>query len=154
MNIQKFAAFSDAVGIAVGTMNSLMYLFVFLSIQLLYSFFMFKKDPTKKFTSREKNDILGLVSDELLGSLLKKKSNSRTAPETGGGLLFDKLADEIAELLTQEITRNPYYHSATVAAYGGSGGVSAEDVCRKDMSVGESELPVLPPAELRRVTKP
>lgn len=135
-------------------MNTVMYLFVFLSIQLVYAFFIFKKDPVKKFTSREKEDILSLLSDELLTSLLKKKSNSRASPESGGEVLFDRLADELSARLTNEITKNPYYHSATAAAYSHSANVSGENSYRKEAPSNESELPVLAPAELRRVAKP
>jgi hypothetical protein len=101
----------------VGTMNSVVTLFVILAVQVVYMYLMFNKQHVKKFTSKEKQDILGMVAEELLVVLMKNATEPTTASsgvlspnEKSQPSAFVSLAEVISKKLSHEMTRNPLYY--------------------------------------------
>ena len=101
----------------MGTMNSVVTLFVILAVQVVYMYLKFNKQHVKKFTSKEKQDILGMVAEELLVVLMKNATEPTTASsgvlspnEKSQPSAFVSLAEVISKKLSDEMTRNPLYY--------------------------------------------
>ena len=100
------------MGIAVGNMFALSPLFIFLAIQFLFllgTLGFCKKHifpDERKFTIKEKSDILDMFSEIILLKLKNKLTGKNMNPKASHSVsAFDEISNEIANVMKEEIKK-------------------------------------------------
>ena len=102
------------MGIAVGNTFAISPLFIFLAIQFLFLLGVLeccKKHifpDERKFSLKEKSDILDMFSEIILLKLKKKLTEKNMNPKASHSVsAFDEISNEIANVMKEEIKKNP-----------------------------------------------
>ena len=112
------------MGIAVGNMQTISPLFIFLTIQFLFllgKLGFYKKHiypDERKFTVKEKSDVLDMLSEIILIKLKKNLSEKKiNFKSSTTGETIDNISIEIATIMKNEINKNPYFLRPTITEF-------------------------------------